>query len=317
MSFTLRPSASSRWGSCSGSLLVKDDSTNESAKRGTRIHKNAELLFANELDFDDNNEEHLVAKNYVDHIKDRFGESDIQIELPIQITNTCKGTADLVVTEKMTGHMFVADLKTGNNPVETTSKQLKIYALGIMLTYEVDYVTVIVYQHERMKEQMYNREELEPLYQEILNIEYQVSAGIFRFNASYEACKYCPAINDCTFSRDHIKNNVLELRKKNSGYQHYKYAVEAKKLSDMVIKETLDKMLNGKAFHKLKIGKTRSRLKWKDEAKVISILKDVGADDLINFKLPTPKQLMSKRDDLNLIEHIVEVEGNPKVIVDE
>ena len=146
---------------------------------------------------------------------------------------------------------------------------------------------------------MFTRGDLEPLYQEILNIEYQISAGIFRFNASYEACKYCPAINDCTFSREYIKGNVLELRKKKSGYQHYKYAVEAKKLSDMVIKETLDKMLNGASFHKLKLGKTRSRLKWQDENKVIQILRESQGEDLISFKLPTPKQLMKQRQDLD------------------
>ena len=146
----LRPSASSRWIACPGSVKlcaqVPQRPSGEAAQRGTAIHALAEtcyqldtdpMKFVGEemegvtLDADDCQ----MALDYLNEIWHIEGMTErMNVEYPVKYQSKeyieVGGTADVVGYSMKDGIVYVIDLKTGKGYVSEDSTQLKIYALA-------------------------------------------------------------------------------------------------------------------------------------------------------------------------------------------
>jgi hypothetical protein len=146
----LRPSASSRWIACPGSVKlcaqVPYRPSGEAAQRGTAIHALAEtcyqldtdpMKFVGEviegvtLDADDCQ----MAADYLQeiwHIENITEQMNVEKPVMYQSKEYIQvgGTADVVGYSMKSGIVYVLDLKTGKGYVNEDNTQLKIYALA-------------------------------------------------------------------------------------------------------------------------------------------------------------------------------------------
>jgi hypothetical protein len=159
----LRPSASSRWIACPGSVKlcaqVPYRPSGEAAQRGTAIHALAEtcyqldtdpMKFVGEemegvtLDADDCQ----MALDYLNEIWNIESVTErMNVEYPVKYQSKeyiqVGGTADLVGYSMKDGIVYVIDLKTGKGYVEEDNTQLKIYALAYIQGMSRDWIKEI------------------------------------------------------------------------------------------------------------------------------------------------------------------------------
>ncbi len=146
----LRPSASSRWIACPGSVKlcaqVPQRPSGEAAQRGTAIHALAETCY--QLDTDPmkfigeeiegvilDADDCQMALDYLNEIWNIEGLTErMNVEHPVKYQSAeyiqVGGTADVVGYSMKSGKVYVTDLKTGKGYVSEDSTQLKIYALA-------------------------------------------------------------------------------------------------------------------------------------------------------------------------------------------
>lgn len=146
----LRPSASSRWIACPGSVKlcaqVPFRPSGEAAQRGTAIHALAETCY--QLDTDplkfigeeiegvildaDDCQMALDYLNEIWHIESITERMNVEYPVKYQSKEYIQvgGTADLIGYSMRNGVVYVTDLKTGKQYVSEDSTQLKIYALA-------------------------------------------------------------------------------------------------------------------------------------------------------------------------------------------
>ena len=159
----LRPSASSRWIACPGSVKlcaqVPFRPSGEAAQRGTAIHALAETCY--QLDTDPmkfigeviegvtlDADDCQMALDYLEEIWHTESITE-QLSVERQVMYQSKeyiqvgGTADVVGYSMKTGIVYVTDLKTGKGYVEEDSTQLKIYALAYIQGMSRDWIKEI------------------------------------------------------------------------------------------------------------------------------------------------------------------------------
>ena len=146
----LRPSASSRWIACPGSVKlcaqVPQRPSGEAAQLGTAIHALAETCY--QLDTDPmkfigeeiegvilDADDCQMALDYLNEIWNIEGLTErMNVEHPVKYQSAeyiqVGGTADVVGYSMKSGKVYVTDLKTGKGYVSEDSTQLKIYALA-------------------------------------------------------------------------------------------------------------------------------------------------------------------------------------------
>lgn len=159
----LRPSASSRWIACPGSVKlcaqVPYRPSGEAAQRGTAIHALAEtcyqldtdpMKFVGEvlegvtLDADDCQ----MAADYLQEIWHIEAITEqLSVERPVMYQSKeyiqVGGTADVVGYSIKSGIVYVLDLKTGKGYVDEDNTQLKIYALAYIAGMSRDWIKEI------------------------------------------------------------------------------------------------------------------------------------------------------------------------------
>lgn len=151
------PSASSRWMECPGSLVLIERMTDYSKQpdgplpsyiqEGLDAHLIASEAF--QLDCDASAtpagqgkplEMRRIANQYVKYVKKHQTEdSQLMVETRVNYTEDVFGTADAIVMDFKRGILHVFDLKYGRGtfvPVEK-NKQLMIYALGVLETFDL------------------------------------------------------------------------------------------------------------------------------------------------------------------------------------
>lgn len=148
----LRPSASSRWIACPGSVKLAEvapkEQYSEAAAIGTAIHALAETCHKLETDPMEfvgqvieeitMTEDHChAALEHLRQIWDIENHAEkLFIEQGVLYTSkefiVVKGTADVAAYSMKLGKVWIADLKTGRGFVSENSDQLKIYALGFI-----------------------------------------------------------------------------------------------------------------------------------------------------------------------------------------
>ena len=156
---TLAPSSIHRVIRCPGSAIPNAQAPSSAsfpAARGTAIHEMCEQLLKDRLDgvtlsdywlgktvelegfaIKIGIEEIIIAETYVNYIRQRAEELNgkllIEEKLHLnEISDDCWGTADAVILGE-SNRMVVADLKSGNFPVEVNfNEQLMSYSLGAL-----------------------------------------------------------------------------------------------------------------------------------------------------------------------------------------
>jgi Protein of unknown function (DUF2800) len=142
----LSPSASERWFTCPGSVVLSDGMPNKSsafADEGTEAHALAEaLLTGAPLDPHAPADMEANVFVYIDHVRSLGGE--FHAEQRVAVNDVVYGTADAVVWQPDMAALHIVDLKYGAGvPVEVHGNlQLKIYALATLLTFKYPARTV-------------------------------------------------------------------------------------------------------------------------------------------------------------------------------
>jgi len=148
----LSPSKAFRWLSCIPSAhleaQVTEEETSKAAEEGTKAHELAEKVLKNEIKTDD---KHINA--YVDFVKSKLTnyKSKLYVEDRVDITEIVPdgfGTVDAIVIDNdlLNNTLHIIDLKTGRYPVQAfQNDQLKLYALGAMIKYYMNFDTIILH----------------------------------------------------------------------------------------------------------------------------------------------------------------------------
>ena len=134
----LSPSASERWMTCPGSVVLSEGMPNKSsafADEGTQAHAVAEsILRGKAIESETGMAENVMV--YVDYVRSLGGV--LHIEQRVHVNADIYGTADAVVWDAENAMLHIADLKYGAGvAVEVTNNlQLKIYALAALLQFK-------------------------------------------------------------------------------------------------------------------------------------------------------------------------------------
>lgn len=219
----LRPSASSRWIACPGSVKlceqVPPEKSGEAAQLGTAIHSLAETCYQLDTDpmtFVGQTIEGITltaddCQMAVDYLKEIWRVEDncetIYVEHPVVYQSEdgyqIKGTADLAGYNKQTGIVYISDLKTGRGYVSEDSTQLKIYALGFVNTVHWGWIrefhfTIVQPHHGEPRTLVLMAEELWNWEKNVLRAAILATQlddpPLFM---SESACQWCPAKSIC------------------------------------------------------------------------------------------------------------------------
>jgi hypothetical protein len=263
------------------------DTTNEAAERGTEIHKQAEAMI---LGLPEPHPEHYeYAANYVDFVMSKVGDGELLlVEQVLSFERWAPGgfgTADIVIVPKGRGVAKIIDLKTGQQPVPATSKQLKIYALGLLERYQntdviIDAVEVSIWQNGKVDTVLYENEA------DLVTFAWQVMGAAkaaldpeTKPTPSEDACRWCKARSVCTARAIH----VLEQAGERMGHADLAAALpiasHVAKWAEDIQAKALEVLTLGGSISGYKLVEGQSRRRWRDDA--LELIEQAGMADLL------------------------------------
>jgi hypothetical protein len=327
----LRPSAASRWIACPASVRLSKDipetPSGDAAMAGTAIHALAEFCY---LTGDDpmnsigKNIEGVVmakwhcemAQQHLEHI--HFIEANcrggVKVEEKVTYADwdnvLLRGTADVVGIGSDT--LYIADLKTGSGYVDQDSDQLKIYALGALMQFELDDVAhiqlhIVQPRHGDVRVHTMTIEELRQWESKILVPAINATTDENQApRPSEKACQYCPAKLTCpaqheAFQLVEQQPNVTAMTK--DDIQAVMVRLSDEQISDLLSrapiveafvdalrKHALERMKDGGTLPGWQLAPKRATRKWASEAKAKDALVEAGVpvDKLYITEFITP-----------------------------
>jgi hypothetical protein len=295
------------------------------AEEGTRAHELAEKLLDGNtftLDAEEGMLDNVMV--YVDHVRSLGGKS--HIEQRVRVTDNLWGTADAVVWQPDVAHLHIVDLKYGAGvPVEVIGNlQLKIYALATLLTfnYPAQQVTATIVQPRcphsdgPVRSITFDVVDLLDFHADLLDAIERVdlSAGTHGeaddwndlfLAPSEKGCRWCLASPICPKLKSLAQEAAKNVFAKDKPYKAEELAktLETLPLLEAWIKNVrefaYEEAERGSAIPDWKLVEKRATRKWRDEARAIQDLQELGVeyDQLFEKKFITPavaEKLLSK-----------------------
>jgi hypothetical protein len=293
--FKLRPSSSSRWMACNGSMyydLTMENTSSPEADRGTRLHKTADESFKTgslvdlKTDGIETEEEMEMVNQYLDFIHSKANTNNIHTELFMRHGEFIAGTADVVFVgrDRENPRLEIADFKTGLWKVDPKSSQLMIYLLMAVGHFNINltdpkvklYVSVVQPGIDHIVTE-------EVTVQELLDFLNQVERATDRIYAQYrvdnwmfnpgdDQCAYCLGRSHCKQRRDSLVLGFeLEPAHKLTAEQRAEFLHKArsiKKWCEQLESDLVKDALNGEVPPGFMISEGRTLRRWADEHKV-------------------------------------------------
>lgn len=234
------PSAAKRWITCHPSAILnadKENTGNKDADRGTMLHEFCEKNYAlapEEIDFKSLGDDAYDAEAALKaawKLEAMVGDPDttvLEMKVPILTGDEPEdeGTADLVMYDRLSGHLLIGDYKFGYNPVlPEMNYQLMIYALGARefivrngVYSNFDKVTLAIIQPKQSREPLIWETTVDELLawkkammdEAVQSIKYLINSKqpppLEMFKVSEEGCRWCPSKTECV-----AKNQEIDL----------------------------------------------------------------------------------------------------------
>ena len=254
-----------------------------------------------------------MAQEHISHIKkiERLcGLAGVKVEEKLTYIDRkdvlLRGTADVVGVGADT--LYIADLKTGSGYVDQDSDQLKIYALGALLQFDLDdikHVELHIVQPRHGDVRVHTMT-VEDLFQWEVNVLVPAISATTQENSkpqpSEKACQYCPAKLTCPAQHEALA--VIEQQPNTTAMTKEEINAVMVRLTDEQISDLLDRApivesflesLRKHALERMKYGGSlpgwqlapkRATRKWKDEA--------AARDALVAAGIPVKKLLITE-----------------------
>ena len=233
----LAPSAAHRWMSCPGSVAAEqvyqrtygEQDAGEAAQVGTALHDAAaraihyngdrgweDMLLGDYIEGVTIETEHLRwIRPYVEYIRREMPRCEaVLVEQRVEYNEHIYGTADALLVRG--DELRVVDLKTGYHEVPAkANKQLQIYAVAALNTFDLDHIEVITMEiwQPRLRAKplrwSVNRRTLEGFIDLMMNAVQASNQPDAPRIPSDEACHWCTAKATCTELRDFVYGEAL------------------------------------------------------------------------------------------------------------
>lgn len=323
----LSASGASRWLACTPSAKLEQqfpESTSEYAAEGTAAHELAELVARyflgeiSEMDYENKRDELAKgpyynaemqehANDYAQLVLDKFkaaqehsADAFVELEVKVDFSKWVKagfGTGDCIIVADSV--LEIVDLKYGKgHRVEAAGNpQMKLYALGALLKYDMLYdfetVRMTIFQPRlsgvQSSDEISVAELLEWAETYVKPRAKLAYAGKGTFAPSEEACKFCRAKEQCRARAEHNLKlfneapDTLLITPDEAGAILEKAADIKAWLTDLenLVSSTL---LAGEAVIGWKMVEGRSNRKFADELKVVEAMKTAGYDEALLYE---------------------------------
>lgn len=338
----LSPSSSSRWLTCTASVVEAEkyeNTTNKAAEWGTVTHGIGELLLK-DLEIPKiveervwNDEQYECALEYANYVREFITkDSVVLIEEQFNLSSISEGqfgTSDATVLNDT--HLHIFDLKTGHNIVNAEENtQMMLYAIGAVdeleMIHDIETITLHIVQtranHISTWELSYDK--LMEFKEYAKQQAQKIISGDTEFNPTEKGCKWCPHQANCEALRTHVENTIkdafdeleeIEGKADIISDDHIKKVLDNKDLITNFIKAVeqvaLERLQNGQEIKGYKLVEARKNKKWVDEGLVAKHLNDnyVGVDHYQHKLLPMSQILKMHKDDKKLQELVIKPRG--------